>query len=243
MPAALLTPMAPLDLTSPRAVVFDAYGTLFDVHSAVARHAPLVGPEAGRLSELWRAKQLEYSWVLSLIGRYEPFWTLTERALDHALARHPTVPAEAREALLAAYRTLDAYPEVPDVLRGLRERGLRTAILSNGDPGMLGAALASSGLEGALDAVLSVEAAGIFKTAAPAYALIRRALGIAPAQVLFVSSNRWDVAGAAASGLVPVWVNRAGLPDEYPGLAPAAVIGDLTALLAPAAATFAPAKA
>lgn len=214
----------------PRAVVFDAYGTLFDVHSAVARHADAIGPEAARLSEIWRGKQLEYSWVLSLAGRYEPFWTLTGRALDHALARCPGIDPALRTALLDAYRALDAYPEVPGVLAVLRAAGLRTGILSNGDPAMLAAAVSSAGLAGALDHVLSVEAAGVFKTDPRAYALVEPALGVPPADTAFVSSNRWDVAGAAAFGFMPVWVNRAGLPDEYPGLDPVAVVGDLRAL-------------
>jgi 2-haloacid dehalogenase len=214
-------------MSGPSAYVFDAYGTLFDVHSAVARHAPLVGPDAARLSELWRAKQLEYSWVLSLCGRYEPFWTLTERALDHALARCPGVDRAVRGPLLDAYRRLDAYPEVPAVLAGLRARGARTAILSNGDPGMLGQAVRSAGLGSLLDATLSVEAAGVFKTSPRAYALVEEALGVGRAGVTFVSSNRWDVAGAVAFGFTALWVNRAGLPDEYPGLDAARTIGSL----------------
>src|SRR5687768_9178514 len=128
------------------AVLFDAYGTLFDVHSAVARHAPALGPEAARLSEIWRAKQLEYAWVLSLAGRYEPFWLLTERALDYAFARCPGVDRSLRGRLLSAYRSLDAYPEVPLALDLLRARGLRTGILSNGDLPMLRDAVASAGL-------------------------------------------------------------------------------------------------
>ena len=109
-------------LARSRAVVFDAYGTLFDVHAAVARHAAAIGPDAARLSEIWRAKQLEYSWVLSLAGRYEPFWTLTERALDHAFARCPTVDGGLREPLLDAYRKLDAFPDAAATLAGLRAR-------------------------------------------------------------------------------------------------------------------------
>jgi 2-haloacid dehalogenase len=217
----------PVLLRSIRVAVFDAYGTLFDVHSAVARHGEAIGPEAARLSEIWRAKQLEYSWVLSLAGRYEPFWTLTERALDYAFARCPGADANLRQRLFDAYRTLDAYPEVPDALGRLRARGLRTGILSNGDPGMLSDAVTSAALGPLLDAVLSVEAAGVFKTSPVAYHLVADAFAVRPDEVIFVSSNRWDIAGAAAFGLRPVWVNRAGLPDEYPGLAPVAVVRDL----------------
>ncbi|HJW78722.1 MAG: haloacid dehalogenase type II [Microvirga sp.] len=218
-------------LAGRRAVVFDAYGTLFDVHAAVALHAAAVGPDAARLSEVWRAKQLEYSWVLSLAGRYEPFWTLTERALDHAFARCPTVDRALREPLLDAYRTLDAFPDAAATLAGLRERGLRTGILSNGSPAMLASAVRSAALGPLLDAVLSVDAAGVFKTSPRTYALVTAALDCAPEEVVFVSSNRWDVAGAAAFGFSAVWVNRAGLPDEYAELPPAAVVADLSGIL------------
>src|SRR3712207_6646979 len=122
-----------------KAVIFDAYGTLFDVHSAVGRHMAQLGPDAARFSEAWRTKQLEYSWVRSLAGRYEPFWQLTKQALDYAFARFPDVDRSVRPLLLEAYRTLDAYPEVRRTLQTLRVRGLRTGILSNGDPGMLNA--------------------------------------------------------------------------------------------------------
>jgi 2-haloacid dehalogenase len=214
-----------------RAVVFDAYGTLFDVHAAVARHAAAVGPEAARLSEIWRAKQLEYSWVLSLAGRYEPFWSLTERALDHALARCPTVDRRLREALLDAYHKLDAFADAAATLGRLRERGARTGILSNGSPEMLASAVASAGVAGLLDAVLSVDAVGVFKTSPRTYALVTAAFAAAPEEIVFVSSNRWDVAGAAAFGFKAIWVNRAGLPDEYGDLPPARVVSDLASLL------------
>ena len=166
------------DLAPARAIVFDAYGTLFDVHSAVGRHRAQIGAEADRLSEIWRGKQLEYSWVLSLAGAYEPFWTLTERALTYALARCPAVDPGVKPMLMDAYRGLEAYPEVPDALRRLRARGLRTGILSNGDPGMLADAVASAGLGGLLDAVLSVDAVGVFKTDPRTYALVPPALGL-----------------------------------------------------------------
>lgn len=215
-----------------KAVVFDAYGTLFDVHSAVARHEAQVGPEAARLSEIWRAKQLEYSWVLSLAGQYEPFWSLTDKALDYAFARCPTADYSVRPLLLDAYRTLDAYPEAQETLRALRAKGLRTAILSNGDPAMLSAAVSSAGLAGDLDAVLSVEAAKIFKTSPDAYQLALEELSLNVDEIVFVSSNRWDIAGAAVFGFTPIWVNRYALPDEYPDFVPRAVVNDLKALAA-----------
>ncbi|MXQ14506.1 haloacid dehalogenase type II [Microvirga makkahensis] len=221
-------PLFPADT---KAVVFDAYGTLFDVHSAVARHTSQVGPEAARLSEIWRAKQLEYSWVLSLAGRYRPFWSLTELALDYAFARCPSADYSVRPLLLDAYRSLDAYPEVRAALQGLRAKGLRTAILSNGDPAMLSAAVNSADLAGSFDAVLSVEAAKIFKTSPDAYQLAIEELSLNEDEIVFVSSNRWDVAGAAAFGFTAIWVNRLGLPDEYGDLAPRAVIDTLEGLL------------
>jgi len=214
-----------------KAVIFDAYGTLFDVHSAVGRHMAQVGPDAARFSEVWRTKQLEYSWVLSLAGRYEPFWTLTEKALDYAFARFPEVDRSLRQLLLEAYRTLDAYPEVRQTLQVLRMRGLRTGILSNGDPGMLKAAVDSANLAGDLHAVLSVDAAKIFKTSPRSYDLVLQALSLTPNEVVFVSSNRWDIAGAAAFGFTTVWVNRLGLPDEYVELAPSTVIASLDGLI------------
>ncbi|WP_336487655.1 haloacid dehalogenase type II [Methylobacterium nigriterrae] len=214
-----------------KAAVFDAYGTLFDVHSAVQRHAEAVGPDAARLSEAWRSKQLEYSWVLALMGRYRSFWSLTEAALDHALALHPGVDRALRERLLDAYRDLDAYPEVPAALRALQARGIRTAILSNGNAEMLERAVSSAGLSGCLDAVLSVDAAKTFKTAPAAYRIALDRFGIGAHEVLFCSSNRWDIAGAAAFGFATAWVNRKSLPDEYADLPPTAVIGSLDALV------------
>lgn len=214
-----------------RAVVFDAYGTLFDVHSAVGRHAGAIGPEATRFSETWRTKQLEYSWVLSLAERYEPFWALTEQALDYAFARFPRVDRALKRDLLEAYRRLDAYPDAQKALDGLRGRGLRTGILSNGDPGMLDAAVSSAGLSGNLDAILSVDTAKVFKTSPRAYAIVLASLSVGVDEVALVSSNRWDIAGAAAFGFHAIWVNRLQLPDEYAAHAPRAVIASLEELL------------
>jgi 2-haloacid dehalogenase len=213
-----------------RAFVFDAYGTLFDVHAAIARHREAAGPEADRLSEIWRAKQLEYAWMLSAAGHYVDFWTLTERALDHALARCPTVDRALRSALLDAYFKLDAFPDARDALRALHAQGLKTAILSNGSPRMLDGAVTAAGIGADLDAVLSVDTIGIYKPQPAVYAMAADALGHAPAEIAFVSSNRWDVMGAAAFGFTCVWVNRANLPDEYPEFAPAKAVRDLSAL-------------
>jgi 2-haloacid dehalogenase len=197
----------------PRAFVFDAYGTLFDVHAAIGRHRAAAGPDADRASEVWRSKQLEYTWTLTLAGRYVDFWTLTERALDFALARFPSVDTALKPKLLDAYLMLDAFPDARAALRDLKARGATTAILSNGTPKMLAAAVAAAKLD--LDAVLSVDAIRIYKPRPEVYALVTDRFKLAPADVVFVSSNRWDVMGAAAFGFRAVWVNRAGMPNEY----------------------------
>lgn len=210
--------------------VFDAYGTLFDVHSAVARHRDALGPQAARLSELWRTKQLEYTWVRSLAGRYENFETLTAASLDVAAALCGGIPPALRDALLAAYRSLEAFADVAPTLDALKARGAKTAILSNGTPAWLKAAIESAGLAGRFDAVLSVDPLRLYKTAPEAYALVERQFGIAPAETSFQSSNRWDIAGAAAFGFRCVWINRTGQPEEYRDLAPAAVLKSLDGL-------------
>jgi 2-haloacid dehalogenase len=213
-----------------RAYVFDAYGTLFDVHAAIARHRDAAGPEADRFSEIWRSKQLEYAWMLSAAGHYVDFWTLTERALDHAFARCPTVDRALRAKLLDAYFKLDAFPDARDALGALRTTGMKTAILSNGSPRMLEAAVTAARISGDLDAVLSVDTIRIYKPQPPVYAMVTDRFGIPPSDVAFVSSNRWDVMGATAFGFRCVWVNRANLPDEYPEFRAAAVVRDLASL-------------
>ena len=210
--------------------VFDAYGTLFDVHAAIARHRAAAGPDADRFSEIWRAKQLEYTWTLTLAGRYLDFWTLTERALDFAFARCPSVDASLKPKLLDAYLTLAAFADARDVLRGLKRRGEATAILSNGSPQMLAAAVATAGIGGDLDEVLSVDAIRVYKPRPEVYALVTERFRVAPGEVVFASSNRWDVMGAAAFGFRTAWVNRAKMPEEY-GPAPAAVLADLDGLM------------
>jgi 2-haloacid dehalogenase len=202
-----------------QACVFDAYGTLFDVHSAVARLHARVGEHAEALSQLWRAKQLEYTWLRALMGRHAGFWQVTGDALDHALARSGVDPA-LREPLMQAYLALDAYPEVPNTLRRLREGELGIALLSNGEPGMLATAAQSAGIDGMFDAILSVEEVGIFKPHPKVYQLAVDRLAIRPDQIAFQSSNAWDVSGAATFGLRAVWINRLGLPPErLPGAA------------------------
>jgi len=197
--------------------VFDAYGTLLDVHSAMARHAARLGPDWPRISQEWRAKQLEYTWVRSLAGaaHHRDFAGLTDAALAFVAARRGIADAALLADLRAAYRALDAYPEVPAMLAALRVAGWRTAILSNGAPKMLAEGVAAAGLAGLLDAVLSVEAAGVFKPDARVYRLATDHFAIAPAEVVFVSSNAWDAFGALEFGFRVVWVNRSGQPDEY----------------------------
>ncbi len=213
------------------AFVFDAYGTLFDVHAAIARHRNEIGPDADRLSELWRAKQLEYSWTLTLADRYLDFWSLTQQALDHAFARVPSADRRLRGKLLEAYRQLDAFADARATLKQLKRRGHRTAILSNGSPDMLEAAVAAAGLGTDLDFVLSVDSIRKYKPRPEVYALVPAAMRVEPADVVFVSSNRWDVMGAASFGFRAAWINRANLPDEYADRPPAVVLKDLTALL------------
>jgi 2-haloacid dehalogenase len=213
-----------------RAFVFDAYGTLFDVHAAIARHRAAAGPEADRFSEIWRAKQLEYAWMLSAAGHYVDFWTLTERALDYAFARVPSVDKALRATVLDAYFKLDAFPDARAALSALKAKGLKTAILSNGNPRMLDGAVTAAGIGSDLDAVLSVDPIRIYKPQPAVYALVTDTFKIAPADVAFVSSNRWDVMGATAFGFKCMWVNRANLPDEYPEFAPVKVVRDLADL-------------
>jgi 2-haloacid dehalogenase len=210
-----------------RAFVFDAYGTLFDVHAAIGRHRAAVGADADRFSEIWRTKQLEYSWTLTLMGRYESFWELTGRALDFAFARFPQVDRGLRTSLLDAYLKLDAYPDARPALAQLKAATLATAILSNGSTDMLESAVRGAALDDVLDHVISVDAVRIFKPVLAVYDLAVNALGVTPNEIAFVSSNRWDVAGASNAGLKPVWVNRAGNPNEYPGLNPVATVSDL----------------
>jgi 2-haloacid dehalogenase len=212
------------------AYVFDAYGTLFDVHAAIARHRAAAGPEADRFSEIWRSKQLEYTWTLTLAGHYVDFWTLTEQALDYALARVPSVDRALRPQLLDAYLRLDAFADASAALVDLKARGARLAILSNGSPRMLAAAVNAAGMTGLLDAVLSVEAVRAYKPRPEVYALATDGFGIRPEEIVFVSSNRWDVMGAASFGFRPLWINRARIPDEYGDFAPLREISDLAAL-------------
>ena len=202
-----------------RFCVFDAYGTLFDVHSAVGRHRPRLGDKADAVSATWRTKQLEYTWMRSLMGRYVDFWRVTSDGLDYALEAHGVDDAALRDDLLHAYLALDCYPEVPEVLRALKDAGLGTAILSNGSPRMLEAAVESSGIDAVIDEVLSVDGLGFYKPHPEVYQIVLDALDVGRGQVCFQSSNAWDAAAAATFGFRVAWVNRFAqarerLPDQ-----------------------------
>ena len=203
-------------MAPPKAFVFDAYGTLFDVHSVIeAGRAVTADPQA--LSTLWRQKQLEYTWLRSLMGRYDDFWAVTEAALRFALRRLGIAAAEAQvQALMDAYLSLACFPEVKAALASLK--GARLGILSNGSPRMLEAAVRSSGLTASLEHVLSVDAVKTYKPSPKVYDLGPRAFELAADEMLFVSSNAWDIAGAKAFGFLTCWCNRANAPMEELGL-------------------------
>ena len=198
--------------------VFDAYGTLFDVAAAARQAAAEPGGEKlaqiwPQLAEDWRAKQLQYSWLRAVTGEHTDFWRVTQDGLDWALElRGLSDDVALRERLLSLYWQLQAYPEVPEMLRALKAAGMNTAILSNGSPDMLQGAVQSASLADVLDDVLSVESVGVFKPAPQVYDMVLQRFGVAKHHVLFVSSNGWDAAAAASYGFVTAWVNRAGLP-------------------------------
>jgi 2-haloacid dehalogenase len=214
-----------------KAVVFDAYGTLFDVHSVVRAGEELFPGQGAALSQLWRSKQLEYTWLRSLMGRYKNFWEVTEAALVFACKKLGlSCPPAARKRLMDAYLALDPYPEVREGLRALSR--YRLAILSNGAPRMLQAAVKHAGLAGMFAQVLSVDAVRIFKPSPRVYQLAPRKLRIPRASIAFVSANFWDIAGAKAFGLVTCWVNRSGAPADELGLAADIAVSNLTELAA-----------
>jgi len=216
----------------PAAVIFDAYGTLLDVHAAMARYAGRLGPNWQAISADWRAKQIEYTWVRSLAGpsNHRDFWRLTEEALAWTATRHRITDPALLADVLQAYRVLDAYPEVPAVLHRLGEMAIPRAILSNGEPGMLNQAVHAAGIAGGLDAVLSIEAVGVYKPDPRVYRLAADCFGGDAGQMAFVSSNPWDAFGAASFGFEVFWVNRAGMPAEYDLHTLATEITDLATL-------------
>jgi len=213
-----------------KACVFDAYGTLFDVHSAVGKHRHRLGDSADPVSILWRTKQLEYTWLRSLMGHHADFWQVTGDALDFAFDMHHIENSDLRRDLMDAYLTLDCYPEVPEALAMLKDRGLRLAILSNGTPAMLEAAVKNSGIEDLIEKNFSVEEVGIFKPDPRVYRIAVDGLKVRPEEIVFQSSNAWDAAGASAFGFKVAWVNRFGQSEERLPGRPDAEIGDLMKL-------------
>jgi 2-haloacid dehalogenase len=212
---------------TPRAILFDVYGTLLDVHSAITRTGDELGQDAVALSRQWRQKQLEYTWVYSLRGEYRSFRALTEAALDFALAAHGVQSPTLRGSLLQAYKRLDLFPEVAEALEALKRQGLRLAALSNGDADMLETGLRAAGIRSALDAVLSVEALRVYKPDRQVYELGRGWADAPAVEIAFVSANAWDAGGAAAFGFRTFWINRAGQPHEYDIPRHATTIGGL----------------
>jgi 2-haloacid dehalogenase len=190
------------------ACVFDAYGTIFDFASAAARCSDVLGDKAAAVTTLWRDKQLQYTWLRSLQGRHADFWQVTGDALDFTLETLGLADAGVRDRLMGLYRALDCFPEVPDVLRRLKDAGFVTAILSNGSPSMLADVVAAARLGGLLDHVWSVEEVGVFKTHPRVYQLAVDRLGVAPGAISFQSSNAWDAHAASAFGMRVVWCNR-----------------------------------
>ena len=213
--------------------VFDAYGTLFDV-SAAARTAA-ARPENAVIADIWpqlahdwRLKQLQYTWLRAITGAHTDFWDVTQDGLDWAMEAHGVTGDRLRKTLLDLYWELDAYPEVPEVLKALKSKGLNTAVLSNGSSAMLEGAVSSAGIGDVLDTCLSVDRVGVFKPDASVYALVEQHFGCARDEVLFVSSNGWDVAGATGFGFTTAWVNRSGEPVDRLPWSPHHVMSDLT---------------
>ncbi|MBM7066496.1 haloacid dehalogenase type II [Actibacterium sp. 188UL27-1] len=215
--------------------VFDAYGTLFDV-SAAAREAACEPGRAAfadkwtQLAEIWRLKQLQYTWLRAVTGHHTDFWKVTQDGLDFAMEAVGLDDPELRERLLALYWQLSAYPEVPDMLAALKTGGKTTAILSNGTSEMLDGAVSSADLQALLDDVLSVQTVGIFKPSSRVYDLVGQRFSCTPDQVLFVSSNGWDAAAATGYGFATAWVNRAGDPVDRLPWRPAHILSDLSGI-------------
>ena len=225
--------MEKLNTPVPEAVLFDAYGTLFDVYSVGLLAVQLYPGRGDALALLWRDKQIEYTRLASMSGHYRPFWDLTRAGLRYAVLRLGLQPDSASEdQLMNQYRHLSAFPENREVLEGLRQRGIRAGILSNGDPEMLAVALRSAGLADLIDPVLSADTVHRFKTDAAVYQLGPDALGLPARKILFVSSNGWDALGATWFGYTTLWINRAGLPPEQLDPAPTRTARNLRDVLA-----------
>ncbi len=201
-------------LTGIKACVFDAYGTLFDFAAAARSCRDVLGSDIDRLTAVWRDKQLQYTWLRALQARHADFWQVTGDALDFALETLGIDKPGLRDRLMTLYLTLEAFPEVTDMLKQLKHAGLRTAILSNGSPKMLDAAVKGNHLQDLLDAVLSVEEVGIYKPHPKVYRLVVERLGVPASAISFQSSNAWDAYAASAFGMRVVWCNRYGQRRE-----------------------------
>jgi 2-haloacid dehalogenase len=197
-----------------KACVFDAYGTLFDVHSAVGKYRKRLGNIADQVSSLWRTKQLEYTWLRSLMGNHADFWQVTQDALDFAFDIHHLKDPDLRKDLIEAYLHLDCYSEVPEALSKLKARGFEIAILSNGTPAMLEAAVNNSGLKALIAKIFSIEEMGVFKPDPRVYQIAVDRLNLKPEEIVFQSSNAWDASGASAFGFKVAWINRFGQSEE-----------------------------
>lgn len=213
-----------------RACVFDAYGTLFDVHSAVGKHQSRLGDKASDISNTWRTKQLEYTWLRSLMGVYTQFWQVTGDALDYALEMHGIDDPVLREDLLQAYLSLKAYPEVVEVLTTLKGADISCTILTNGSPEMIEAAVDSAGLGDLIDCNLSVDTVGIFKPDPRVYQMAVDVLDVNANEISFQSSNSWDAVGAAQFGFNVAWINRFAQGREKLPAQPHAELDDLAGL-------------
>lgn len=212
--------------------VFDAYGTLFDVSAAARKAASEPGREvlAGAwplVADTWRSKQLQYTWIRAVTGKHDDFWTVTQEALDYALEAHSLNGNGLRDRLLQLYWELEAYPDAAETLTALKAAGVRCAILSNGSPAMLEAAVANAGIGDLLDAVISVEEVGVFKPNPAVYGLVGERFGVRPEEVAFVSSNGWDAAAATGFGFHTIWANRAGDPVDRLPWRPREIASDL----------------
>lgn len=210
--------------------VFDAYGTLLDVASAVRHKADRIGGDWQSLAGTWRSKQLEYTWLRSLMGAYTDFRSVTGDALDFAMDAAGIVDAPLREELMGLYDRLDAYPEVPGMLRALKQRGMPTAILSNGTESMISEALVAAGIDNAIDRTLTVEPLSVYKPDPRVYRLVLDAFAVDADRVLFFSSNAWDVSGASHFGFRVVWVNRFGQVAERLPAGPERIVEDLAGI-------------
>jgi 2-haloacid dehalogenase len=215
-----------------QAIVFDAYGTLFDVYSIGALAEKLFPKRGAALAELWRNKQIEYTHLRTLCSTYKPFWEVTQDALVFSCRKlELDLTLDAQNSLMGQYAKLQAFPENLGVLQKLQAMGLKLAILSNGNPQMLESVVAAAGMDGIFHHILSVDAVKKFKTAPEAYQLAPDVFGLSAKNILFVSSNGWDVCGATWFGYSTFWVNRQGAPLEELGVAPDASGADMTALL------------